>query len=260
MNQTNCSSGGGLIWLLSVSHHGRACWAPRPRPEPPCCRRILGWQRWPWRCREQRPFHSTGGQQAKADRSRSRSKVGARIEAKDESHHNRSNHSSAYTPAPQPPPLPATQHPNDAEVQTGARSRYATAAAPAPAPRSAPLALRTQHCFASGRWRLTAHVPLGDARREAQAGGRADPRQVPGPHPSHRIPVIVEKADKSDIVDIDKKKCVAPCCSHCWPSAVIGVVCGRVAKAPLATAAGSRVRAAAPAGSPEPRGRSISEL
>ena len=75
-----------------------------------------------------------------------------------------------------------------------------------------------------------------------------------------RIPVIVEKADKSDIVDIDKKKCVAPCCSHCWPSAVIGVVCGRVAKAPLATAAGSRVRAAAPAGSPEPRGRSISEL
>ena len=55
----------------------------------------------------------------------------------------------------------------------------------------------------------TAAVLLGcsQEKRKQEAG------RIRDKYPD-RIPVIVEKADKSDIVDIDKKKCARPCHSH----------------------------------------------
>jgi len=50
---------------------------------------------------------------------------------------------------------------------------------------------------------LTEHLlPLAPTEKRKQEAGR-----IRDKYPD-RIPVIVEKADKSDIVDIDKKKCV----------------------------------------------------
>lgn len=49
--------------------------------------------------------------------------------------------------------------------------------------------------------------PLAPTEKRKQEAGR-----IRDKYPD-RIPVIVEKADKSDIVDIDKKKCV-PCALH----------------------------------------------